>query len=69
MTALQRHLNPAHKMRVAIATSDCDRRARFYATGCGIDAALRRVSDSNRALLSELGKATIVSHTSNDSHE
>lgn len=50
---------PVIEFRVAITTSDYERLVRFYATGLGLEPAQLWVNDSDRAMLLELGKATI----------
>jgi catechol 2,3-dioxygenase-like lactoylglutathione lyase family enzyme len=50
---------PVLELRVALTTADYERLVDFYCTGLGIEPAALWAEDGGRALLIELGRATI----------
>jgi methylmalonyl-CoA/ethylmalonyl-CoA epimerase len=51
--------NPIIELRVAITTNDYERLVKFYCDGLGIEPAAIWNNDGGRALMLELGKATL----------
>ncbi|HYF63283.1 MAG TPA: VOC family protein [Herpetosiphonaceae bacterium] len=50
---------PVLELRVALTTSEYDRLVRFYSIGLGIEPAQLWTGDQDRALLLEMGRATL----------
>src|SRR5512134_1076262 len=50
---------PVFELRVALTTKDYDRLVKFYCDGLGIEPAAIWNNDGGRALMLELGKATL----------
>jgi methylmalonyl-CoA/ethylmalonyl-CoA epimerase len=51
--------HPVLELRVALTTSDYERLVRFYSAGLGIEPAAIWNNDGGKALILELGKATL----------
>ena len=51
--------NPVFELRIALTTSDYERLVKFYSTGLGIEPAAIWNNDGGRALILEMGKATL----------
>jgi methylmalonyl-CoA/ethylmalonyl-CoA epimerase len=51
--------SPVLELRVALTTEDYERMLRFYQDGLGIEPAQLWVNDSDRAVLLEMGRATL----------
>lgn len=51
--------HPVLELRVAVTTSDYERLVKFYCDGLGIDPAAIWNNDGGRALMIEMGKATL----------
>jgi methylmalonyl-CoA/ethylmalonyl-CoA epimerase len=50
---------PVHEFRVALTAADFERSVRFYSEGLGIEPAAVWNNDGGRALILELGRATL----------
>ncbi|HSL41932.1 MAG TPA: VOC family protein [Anaerolineales bacterium] len=50
---------PVFEMRIALTTSDYDRLVKFYCEGLGIEPAAIWNNDGGRALILDMGKATL----------
>jgi predicted enzyme related to lactoylglutathione lyase len=51
--------HPTFELRIALTTSDYEKLVRFYAEGLGIEPAAIWNNDGGRALILEMGKATL----------
>lgn len=51
--------HPVAELRVALTTADFERLVNFYSLGLGLDPAALWTNDGGRALMLELGKATL----------
>jgi len=52
-------LSPILELRVALTTSDYERLVKFYADGLGIEPAAIWNNDGGKALILDMGKATL----------
>jgi catechol 2,3-dioxygenase-like lactoylglutathione lyase family enzyme len=50
---------PVLELRLALTTADYDRLVRFYSDGLGLEPAALWINDSDKAMLLNLGRATI----------
>ena len=55
----QNPANPVIELRVALTTSDHERLVKFYSEGLGIDPAAIWNNDGGKALMLDMGKATL----------
>ncbi len=53
------HDPPVLELRVALTTDDYDRLVRFYCDGLGLEPAQLWTNDNDRAMLIEMGRATL----------
>ncbi len=58
-TAPQTSKTPILELRVALTTSDYERLTRFYCIGLGLEPAALWVNDNDKAMLLNLGRATL----------